>query len=71
MQRASGERWAKSLVYRKILLTVLIAFIGSLIVTIYQGNRTIQSIGLIIVLLSPILSYLIIYYTKIKNLTYK
>ncbi len=66
MQRALGERWAKSLVYRKILLTVLIAFIGSLIVTIYQGNRTIQSIGLIIVLLSPILSYLIIYYTKIK-----
>ncbi len=60
MQKDLGEKWAKKLVYRKITLTIIIAFIGSLIVAIFRENKFVQFTGLIIVLLSPILSYIII-----------
>jgi len=52
-----------NIVFKKVLLTALIAIVGS-IVALYGGGimSPLSIVGLIIVALSPIISFIIIYY---------
>ena len=54
-----GAKRARRIVLAKIALTGLIATVGSLLVY-SSGSRIIDIVGLIIVALSPVISYLLV-----------
>ncbi|MCE4602687.1 MAG: hypothetical protein F7C08_02205 [Desulfurococcales archaeon] len=62
MPESEGVRWARRVVLAKISLTLLIAAAGSAIVYAgsKSGSRVMTSTGLMIVALSPVISYLVI-----------
>ncbi len=62
MPQASGVEWSRRVVRNKILYTMLVAAAGSMLVI--AGSRTSErimvAVGLLLVLLSPIISYVIV-----------
>ena len=62
MPQASGVEWSRRVVRNKIIITMLIAVIGSMLVIAGSSipDRIIVFTGLLLVLLSPIISYMIV-----------